>query len=213
MTEEHKERIRENLKLLESQLGNLNEFALTILDVDKIREQISAWRWYISHTYFEKGGLKPEKPYSNPPITWLDSQLQGLSVPLGDDIAECIRPVIKSYMVTEHAAKRIRDRLNMAFHYMAPEDVKKDQEEAYQRHIEDPKRRKAHAEEQARFRQREKDKKNHRTPEQLEKLRQDHLKKKEKQRADYQKELARKTKEEQERYLAEGRRLKSGVQA
>lgn len=209
-----KERIRENLMMLEQQLGNLNDFALTILDIEDIRAKISAWRWYVSHGYFEKGGLKPEKPCSNPPMSWLDSQLQGLSVPLSKDIATCIEPVVASYLNTEHAAKRIRDRLNMAFHYISPEDAKKDQEAAYDEHIEGPKRRKAHAEIQAAYREREKAKKDHRTPEQLEKLRQDYIKKKEKQREQFRKDEARKLKEGQERYLAEGRRLKrSGTQA
>ena len=94
------------------------------------------------------------------------------------------------------------------------ESARRDQQAAYERNIEDPKRRKAHAEEQARYRAREKAKKDHRTPEQLAKITEKYLKTKEKQREKFRKDEEEKKKIAQERYLAEGRRLKnSGIQA
>ena len=210
MTEE---RIRANLKMLEQNINNLNEYALQFLDKKDIRAKLSVWRWYVSHGYFEKDGPQPEGICSNPSISWLDSQLQGLSVPLSKDITMCIEPVVSSYMNTEHAAKRIRDRLNMIFGYVSPEDAKKDQEAAFDKHMEGPKRRKAHAEAQARLRAREKAEKDHRTPEQIEKLGKKYLKEKNKHREKIRKEEEEKRKIAQDRYLAEGRRLKKlGVQ-
>jgi len=208
------ELIRNNLKMLEQNLGNFNEYALQFLDVEDIRAKISIWRWYISHNYFEKGVPRPEFPASNPSVPWLHSQLQGLSVPLHRDIHACIEPVVTSFLHTEGAARRIMQRLNMIYGYVSPEDAKKDQQAAYERNIEDPKRRKAHAEEQARYRAREKAKKDHRTPEQLAKITEKYLKTKEKQREKFRKDEEEKKKIAQERYLAEGRRLKnSGIQA
>jgi len=208
------ELIRENLKMLEQNLGNFNAYSLQFLDVEDIRAKISIWRWYISHAYFEKGVPRPEFPASNPPVPWLHSQLQGLSVPLHRDIHSCTEPVVTSFLHTEGAARRIAQRMNMIYGYVSPEDAKKDQEQAFERNIGDPKRRKAHAEAQARLRAREKAEKNHRTPEQLQKLGEEYLKKKNKQRAQFQKQEAEKLKTEQERYLAEGKRLKNrGIQA
>ena len=203
------ERIRDNLKMLEQNLGNFNEVSLNFLDVDDIREYISHWRYYVSHKYFEKGQPRPEGINSNPPISWLDGILQGLSVPLSRDIGTCIEPVVSSYLATEGAARRIRDRMSMIFSYVTDEALKKDQEAAFARNIEDPKKRKAHAAEQARFRAREKEKKNFRTPEQRAKIGADYMKKKNKQRDQFKKEEAEKVKLAQEHYLAEGRRLKA----
>ena len=203
------ERIRDNLKMLEQNLGNLNEYSLTFLDIDDIRAKLSVWRWYVSHGYFEKTGPKPEGIASNPPISWLDAQLQGLSVPLHRDIATCIAPVVSSYMATEGAARRIRDRLSMIFGYVTDEDLKKDQEAAHKKHILDPLERKRDTQLMRDHRAREKAKKDHRTPEQLAKLAEDHLKKKNKQRDQFRKEEVEKKKIAQEHYLAEGRRLKN----
>jgi len=208
------DRIRDNLKMLEQNLGHFNDVALNFIDVDDIREYISHWRYFVSHKYFEKDKPRPEGICSNPPISWLDGILQGLSVPLSRDIGTCIEPVVTSYLATEGAARRIRDRLSMIFSYVTDEDAKKDQEAAFERNIEEPKRRKTHAAEQARYRAREKEKKDHRTPEQIVKLGEDYLKKKNKQREKYKKESDEKRKIEQERYLAEGRKVKKlGVQA
>jgi hypothetical protein len=124
-----KEEIRENLKMLEDNLDNLNDYALQFIDKKVLKKLISIWRWYVSHDYFHEKHPQPKGICSKPPLGWLNSQLQGLSVPLHRDIAECIAPVVQSALKTEHAARRIMNRLNMIYGYVSPEDAMKDQQE------------------------------------------------------------------------------------
>ena len=123
-----KDKIRENLKMLEDNLDNFNDFSLQFIDKKALKKLISIWRWYVSHDYFKEDHPQPKGICSKPPIGWLNSQLQGLSVPLHSDIAVCIAPVVASSLKTEHAARRIMNRMNMIYGYVSPEDAMKDQQ-------------------------------------------------------------------------------------
>jgi len=124
-----KERIRENLKMLEDSLDKFNKFSLQWIDKKKMRKLISVWRWYVSHGYFNEKHPKPEGIASNPPESFLDAHLQGQTTPLARDIGLCISPHISSSIMTEHAARRIMNRLNMIFHYVSPEAAEQDRQE------------------------------------------------------------------------------------
>ena len=123
-----KERIRDRLKMIENNLDNFNEFSLTWIDKKKIKRMLSVWRWYVSHDYFNEKHKKPQKPASNPPLGFLYSQIQGQSVPLARDVGMCIAPVVQSSLMTEHAARRIMNRLNMIYGYVSQEDALADQQ-------------------------------------------------------------------------------------
>jgi hypothetical protein len=123
-----KEKIRDNLDMIKDNMDNLNDYALKFIDKKALRKFISIWRWYISHGYFNEKHPQPKGHSSNPPLGWLHAQLQGQTVPLHRDIAECIMPVVQSSLKTEHAARRIMNRLNMIYGYVSPEAVKADQQ-------------------------------------------------------------------------------------
>ena len=123
-----KEEIRDKLKMLEDNIDNFNDFSLQFIDKKALKKFISIWRWYVSHDYFNEKHPQPKGLCSKPPLGWLNSQLQGLSVPLHRDIAECIAPVVDSSLKTEHAARRIMNRMNMIYGYVSVEDMKADQQ-------------------------------------------------------------------------------------
>ena len=123
-----KEEIRDKLKMLEDNIDNFNDFSLQFIDKKALKKFISIWRWYVSHDYFNEKHPQPKGICSKPPLGWLHSQLQGLTVPLHRDIAECIAPVVQSSLKTEHAARRIMNRMNMIYGYVSPEDMEKDRQ-------------------------------------------------------------------------------------
>ena len=124
-----KKNIRTNLKMLESNLSNFNKSALEFMDIEKVNTRLSEWRWFISHTFFKQDSPEPTGYNSKPPLGFLDSELQGLSVPLSRDIATCIEPVVQSGLKTEHAARRIMNRLEMLYGYVSPEDNLRSQQD------------------------------------------------------------------------------------
>ena len=130
-----KEQIRDNLKMLEDNLDNFNDYAQRFIDRKALRKFISIWRWYVSHDYFNEKHPQPQGSSSKPPLTWLHSQLEGLSVPLYRDVAECIMPKVQSSLKTEHAARRIMNRMNMIYGYVTPEAAKADQQAHRDREI------------------------------------------------------------------------------
>lgn len=123
-----KEAIREDLKMLEDNMEMFNTHALQFIDPKEVKKLISVWRWYVSHGGFNPKQRKPKGIASDPPVPWLQGQLQGQSVPLSKDIGLCIQPKVHSTIMTEHAARRIRGRLNAIFNYVTPEAAKADQE-------------------------------------------------------------------------------------
>jgi len=123
-----KDKIRENLDMLYDNIDNFNDFALQWIDKKELRHYISIWRWYASHNNFKENHPQLEKGKSKPSLGWLNSQLQGLSVPLHRDIAECIAPKVESSLKTQHAAMRIMNRLPMIYAYVTNEDMKADQQ-------------------------------------------------------------------------------------
>lgn len=123
-----KDRIRDNLKMLEDNIDNFNAYSLNWIDKDELRKWISVWRWYVSHTYFKKGDPQPVGIASNPPLSWLDAHLQGQTTPLARDIGKCIEPVVSSAIMTEHAARRIMNRLGIIIHYVSPEAAMQDRQ-------------------------------------------------------------------------------------
>ena len=123
-----KDMIRDNLKMIEENLPRFNSHALKFIDPKELRKTISVWRWYVSHDYFHEKHKKPEGVCSNPPIGWLHAQLVGQTVPLARDIGKCIEPVASSSLMTEHAARRIYNRLNMIWHYVSREAALRDQQ-------------------------------------------------------------------------------------
>ncbi|MHC4335468.1 MAG: hypothetical protein ACYSUV_17220 [Planctomycetota bacterium] len=123
-----KEQIRNNLDMIKDNMDRFNDFAQQFIDKKALRKFISIWRWYISHGYFNEKHPQPKGNSSNPPLGWLHAQLQGQTVPLHRDIAECIMPVVQSSLNTEHAARRIMNRLNMIYGYVTPEAAKADQQ-------------------------------------------------------------------------------------
>lgn len=218
-----KEKIRTNLKMLEENLPNFNDYALQFIDPEETRKRISDWRWYVSHGYFKEDQRSPEFPASNPPLTWLHAQLQGQTTPLSKDIGLCIQPVVFSSIMTEGAARRIHDRLNMIWHHVSAEDAKIDQAARHKENIIDPAKRKAASEYEKQRRHAKEAEARKKTPEQLKKIEEDHVKKKEKQRKEENKRREQAKKEAQkkgqaarkkmEREMRQRRSEEFGVQA
>ena len=123
-----RERIRDKLMMIENHLDSFNDTALQFMDKDKIVNRLSEWRWYISHDYFKKGWPKPTGYNSNPSLPFLYTHLQGQSVPLARDIGVCIAPEVESGLTTEHAARRIMNRLEMLYGYVSAEDAIRSQQ-------------------------------------------------------------------------------------
>lgn len=123
-----KDEIRTNLKMIEEHIPQFNDLSLRFIDKKKIRKLTSVWRWYVSHGYFKEGHPKPEGIASNPPIGWLHAQLKGQTVPLARDIGRCIAPYIESSIMTEHAARRIMNRLGSITGYVTREAALEDQQ-------------------------------------------------------------------------------------
>ena len=123
-----KEQIRDNIDMIYNNIGNFNNYALQWIDKKVLRKFISIWRWYVSHDYFNEKHPQLTGLSSNPPLPWLNGQLEGLSVPLHRDIAECIAPKVQSSIKTEQAARRIMNRMNMIYAYVTPEAAKADQQ-------------------------------------------------------------------------------------
>jgi len=132
-----KEQIRANLKMIEEHISMFNEHALQFIDKKRLRHLISINRWFISHDYFKEGHDKPEGLYSPPPIGWLNSVIQGQTVPLHKDIGTCIAPVVQSGLMTEHAAKRIMNAVESIYRYISPEDMKEHSKAQYKRKVTD----------------------------------------------------------------------------
>jgi hypothetical protein len=201
---EYKDNIRDNLQMVENHIGQFNEFSLQFIDPKELQRLISLWRWYVSHDYFRQNDKRPEFPFSNPPVPWLDGQLKGTTTPLGKDIGICISPIIQSGLMTEHAARRIMDRLKAIYQYISPEDEKAYAEKKHKEKVEDKIKTKKHTEYVASLREKEREKRY--TPEYIQKIADDAMKLKNKQRAEAKKrheeakrESLRKFKEETER--------------
>ena len=124
-----KDRIRANLDMIEHNMSNFNKSSLEFMDLETITARISEWRWFISHDYFKKDWPQPTGYNSKPELGFLDSQLQGLSVPLARDIGTCIAPVVESGLKTEHAARRIMNRLDTLYMYVSPKDELRSQQD------------------------------------------------------------------------------------
>ena len=209
ITEEtYTELVRQNLSMLENHLDQFNPYAAQFIDKKAIVDRISTWRWYVSHKYFQKDQPKPEPPASNPPIPWLHSQLQGLTTPLAKDIALCIAPVVESSLMTEHAARRISQRLNMILHYVTDEDAKADREAAYKRNVLDKLTLKEKAAYELQRRHKQEAAERAPTPEQLEKSAKDYMEKKDRQRKEARERREAAKKKTDDAYEAETRRLK-----
>lgn len=140
-----KDEIRTNLDMIYDNIGNFNDYSLQYIDKKKLRKFISIWRWYISHGYFNDKHPQLEGIASNPPLTWLHSQLQGQSVPLSRDIGRCIEPIVSSSIMTEGSARRIMDRLNRIYDYVTLESAKADQEAMWKKNIVEPMKAAEHA--------------------------------------------------------------------
>lgn len=123
-----KERIRDKLKMIENHIDSFNDTALQFMNIDKIVDRLSEWRWFISHDYFKKGWPKPTGYNSNPSLPFLYTHLQGQSVPLARDIGTCIALEVESGLTTEHAARRIMNRLEMLYGYVSAEDALRSQQ-------------------------------------------------------------------------------------
>jgi len=209
MTEEtYIELVRQNLSMLENHLEQFNDYAARFIDKKAIVDRISTWRWYVSHKYFQKDQPKPEPPASNPPIPWLHAQLQGLSTPLAKDIAICISPIVESSLMTEHAARRIPDRLNMILHYVTEEDAKADQEAAYKRNVLDKMDRQKATDYERTRRHKQEAEERKKTPEQVDKMAQEYMEKKNRQRTEAREKFDAAKRRADEQYAAETRRLK-----
>jgi len=218
-----KEKIRDNLKMLEENLPNFHEYTLQFINKKELRKMISAWRWFVSHDSFAEKQRKPVFPASAPPITWLHSQLQGRSTPLSRDIGICIQPVVRSSIEIKHAAKRIKNHLNMLYHYVSKEDTKTDQAAQHKINVLDPIARKKHTEYERERRKAIEAKKNEKTPEQEKKITDAYNKKKEQQRKEeaQTRELAKKeaqkkgkaVRKRMEREMRQRRRDEFGIQA
>jgi len=183
--EQYKTMLRDELSILEENLENFNEFALTFVDIEDLRQKISDIRWYVSHNYFEKGRPKPDEKdgKSKPPVTWLYSQVHGQTVPIARDIARCIEPVVSSSLLTEQAAKRIYNALTYPlYNYVTPEAAKADQEATYKRRVLDKLDLKKKADYERQRRHRAEREKKRLTPEQMEKKGEEYLKEKNRQR-------------------------------
>ena len=202
-----KEKIRTNLKMLEDNLPNFHAQALRFIDLKETRKMISLWRWYVSHDSFREKQKKPVFPASAPPMTWLNSQLQGLTTSLGKDLGICIQPVPHSNFEMEHAARRIHNRLRMLYGYVSAEDAKKDQIAQHKINVIDPAKRKAASEYEHQRRLNIAAEKRKKTPEQIKKIKQDYLKKKEQQRIDEAKKRERAKKEAQKKGRAVRKRM------
>jgi len=218
-----KEAIRTNLQMLDDNLANFNDYTRQFIDLKETRKMISAWRWYVSHDSFSEKQPKPVFPASNPPITWLNSQLQGKSTPLSKDIGICIQPVVHSGLEMKHAAKRIWGRLIMLLAYVSKEDAKKDQAAQHKINVTDPAQRKAATEYELQRRHKAEAKAREKTPEQIEKIVQKAKKKRDQQRTDERKrrEIAKKeakkrgltARKKMEQDLKQRRKDEFGVQA
>ena len=203
-----KESIRANLKMIEDNIDRFHPHALKFIDKKEVKKYIAIWRWYVSHDYFKDTHPKPEGDHSKPPINWLDAQLKGLTVPLSRDIGECIKPVVESSLLMEHAAHRIRNILTGIYRYISPEDMKKNSERKYKEKVLDKLDAKKRAEYEKARRDRIAAEKNKKTPEQMQKIADAYLKKKTQQRKEKAEERERKKAEASKRFDEETRRLK-----
>ena len=203
-----KESIRNNLKMIEDNIDNFNDLANRFAHKKEIKKYIAIWRWVVSHDYFNEKHPQPEFPASKPPLTWLNGELIGRSRPIYKDIATCIEPVVSSSLSTEHAARRIMQRLNMIYGYVTPEDAKKDQEAAYKRKVTD----KLDAKKRAEYEQASRDKKKLKPPTEAEykKAGEEYLKEKKAHRKKRHEELAAKKARSLKEFKDETRRLKRG---
>ena len=202
------DKIRHNLLLLEDNLERFNAHSLQFVDVKEIKDLISIWRWYVSHGHFKKEWRKPTGIASKPPMSWLSGQLQGQTTPLSRDLGLCVAPVPESSLMTEHAARRIMNRLKAIFGYVTPEAAKADQEASYKRKVLDKLDRAAATEYERQRRAREKAKKDQRTPQQLEKIAERYKKRKDRQRRESREAAAARKKVAIEKYQRETERLK-----
>jgi hypothetical protein len=204
---EYKESVRASLQMIEDHIGHFNEFSLRFIDPKELQEMISLWRWYISHDYFRKGDPKPEFPFSNPPVPWLDGQLKGTTTPLGKDIGICISPIIQSGIMTEHAARRIMDRLKKIYQYISQEDEKANAEKKYKEKVVDKMKTREHTKYVASLREKEREKKVL-EPEHIQKVTDEYLKTKKKQRKDARKQREQAEKESLRKFNEETERMK-----
>ena len=203
-----KERIRTNLKMLEDNLDNFNDHALQFINKKEVKKYISIWRWYVSHDYFNEKHPQPEGIHSKPPISWLDAQLQGLTVPLHRDIGRCIEPVVTSSLEMEQAAKRIINILTGIYRYISTEDMKKNSERKYKEKVLD----KMDAKKRAEYEKARRDKIRLKPPteEEYAKAGAAFLKLRDKQRKEARERRERAKAESIKRFDEETRRLKRG---
>ena len=205
-----KESIRANLKMIEDNINRFHPHALKFIDKKEVKKYIAIWRWYVSHDYFKDTHPKPEGDHSKPPINWLDAQLKGLTVPLSRDIGECIKPVVESSLLMEHAAHRIRNILTGIYRYISPDDIRKIAERKYKEKVLDKLDNKKRAEYERLRRAKIDAEKNKKTPEQIQKIADVYLKRKMKQRKEKAVEREHKKQEASKRFDEETRRLKRG---
>ena len=205
-----KESIRANLKMIEENIDRFHPHALKFIDKKEVKKYIAIWRWYVSHSYFKDTHPKPEGSHSKPPINWLDAQLKGLTVPLSRDIGECIKPVVESSLMMEHAAHRIRNILTGIYRYISPEDIQKIAERKYKEKVLDKLDNKKRAEYERLRRAKIEAEKNKKSPEQMQKIADSYIKRKMKQRKEKAAEREFRKQEASKRFDEETRRLKRG---
>jgi hypothetical protein len=208
--EKYKELTRDLLKSIEDTIMTWNPFTWRVLrekmglEEKDIRELIGDIRWYLSHSYFKKGRPHPayDEGKSNPPASVIYSLLKGQYSFTMKDIGVMMLPEIASDLESTQAALKVAGRLKYCMMgYMTPEAIKEDQEKTRIRKIEDPKKRKAHAELMARQRAKERPPVQTWDPE-------EYLKKKNKERAEAQKKRETAEKESLRRFEEETKRLK-----
>ena len=203
-----KDKIRAQLKMIEDNLPTFNDHALRFIDKKEVKKYISIWRWYVSHNNFNEKHPQPEGIHSKPPLGWLDAQLSGITVPLARDIGRCMEPVVSSSIMMEHAAHRIRNALTGIYRYISAEDMKKHSERKYKERVLDKLDLKKRAEYEKARRDKIAAKKNKKTPEQMQKIGEDYLKKRDKQRKEAASHRERATADTLRKYDEETARLK-----
>jgi hypothetical protein len=110
----------------------------------------------------------------------------------------------------EHSAHRIRNALTGIYRYISPEDMKKNSEAKYKAKVLDKLDAKKHAEYEKARRDKIATEKNKKTPEQIQKIADDYLTKKNKQRKELATRRERDRAESLRKYDEETRRLKRG---
>jgi hypothetical protein len=119
-----REEIREALTFLEKNIDNLTERHFTAKDKKLLREQVSLWRWYLSHGHFTEELKHLNDPRTKPPIQYLYN-LVTTGRSMTELVSLCATPKVRESLDLRYGADYLKMVMTRITNFAEPVPVPK----------------------------------------------------------------------------------------